>query len=556
MSIKQGQLNIFELFEEMGRQDAKASPALPDVSFKILSLERQKALRDAKEGSGYTDYQTIGLDAKLGSVDLEREYLSHVEKEVFKKLNSSILNNYYGDLFSKDDDEFNKAVDSIKKLVGDKYIYIEDIVRDDGIANLSRSRPRIRPIGLRFVFKDSLGYTALVYTNDQYSGTKLVNKYLGNAAEGYNKYFLKYKDFLPMFLYLKIIRDFLDNEKDIQKEYDGMIQDAIEQIQVSDYGWSDPDKKPYCDFNGIDILYSLKQFVRIGAGPISRYNLSSEDCYETGRFYLSNRNALMANVRCVDLLSPVFKSILEDYCKAIRCTAYEIERERISKSDYAASYQDKKTTNNKYLKAAERSVLKKYFVKVEIDIDVDLKLFGEYEKQIAYFYNLFDVEIKGLVLRLRKLGKHKASGLFFPHANCLCVDIRNPDSFVHEFFHAIDYNKGTEYVRCHSFTEFKAIHRLYTKLLDEALDKMAKDNPLRVRLLGSSKYNLDYYKDPYEVFARCGEIYFHELYGDKYSISSELLNEGMFYPIKDEALVGAIKGYFNDLFKRIKKEVA
>ena len=555
MNIEHRQVNIFELFADFDRQGAKATPALPDISFKILSLEREKALRLSKKDDCYTDYQTMGLDAKLGSINLEKSF-SGIEKDVFKKLNSSFLNKFYDDLFSRDDERFNKAVESVKKLVNDEYVFIEDISRDMGIAYLHKARPRIRPTGLRFTFKDHLGYTAMIYTNDQYSGSKLNGCYLGNASEGYNKYFLKYKEILPTFLYLKIIREYLNAEKDIQKEYDSLMQEAIEQIEASEYGWHSTDKKPHCDFNGIDLIYSLKQFTVVGTAPISQYNLSIRGCSETGRFYLENRHRMLANVRCRNVISSIYSSILEDYCKSIKCTAYEIERERVAKSDYASSYQDKKTTNQKYLKAAEDSILKKYFSKIEIDIDVDLKLFKEYEKQIAYFYNLFGVTVEGLVLRLRKLGKHRAAGLFFPHANCLCVDIRSPSSFVHEFFHAIDYNKGTEYVRCHSFPEFKAIHRLYTKSIDEELKKMDKSNPLKGRLLGNSKYNIDYYKDPYEVFARCGEMYFHELYGDKYSISNELLNESIFYPIKNDVIVGAVKIYFDELFKKIKSEVA
>lgn len=558
MNIGVRQVNIFDLFAEMerGKQGVKSSPAMPDVTFKILSLEREKCFKELKD-EGYSDYITMGIDAKLSAINIEKYIsLQGLEDEVLKKLNSRFFNKFYDDLFSSDMDKFKKAVDSVKALVNDKYVFIENIVQDNRCSFLKGSRPRIVPVGLRFDFKDHLGYTSSIFTNNNYTSSRMNGEYLGNKKEGYNLYFLKYKEILPVFLYLKILRDYLDIETEIKKEYNSMLEGAINEIQSSQMHGSIKGTA-VCNFTGIDILYSLKQFLKISYVPLECTNLNSKILDGTiNRFRLVRRYQMTRDVNCKDLISPIFIEILKDYYKNIKCTEYEIERERVMKSDYAASYQDKKTTNKKYLEAAEGSILTKYFTKIEIDTDVDLKLFKEYERQIAYFYELFGIEINGLVLRLRKLGKHKAAGLFFPHANCLCVDIKNPSSFVHEFFHAIDYNKGSEYVRCHSYGGFKHIHRLYTKRLDEAVRKMDSGNPLKVRLFGNSKYNIDYYKDPYEVFARCGEIYFHELYGDKYSISNELLNESIFYPVNDDEMVGEIKMFFDNLFKKIKKEAA
>ncbi|MDD4804975.1 MAG: hypothetical protein PHN69_07605 [Candidatus Pacebacteria bacterium] len=557
MNFGTRQVNIFDLFAQLekDKQEVRSSLVEPDVTFKILSLEREK-IRRAEENGGYTDYLTMGLDAKFSTINTEKYYnLSDVENEVFRKLNTYFLNKYYDDLFSTDDEKFNMAVEFVKSLVNDKYIFIDKIVRDSRCANLKGMKRGVRPLGLRIEIKDHLGYTATIYTNDVYSGKGMNGSYLGNRREGYHIYFLKYKEILPVFLYLKIIRDYLDNETDIKKEYNNLLENAVEEIQNAELNFGSVASKAVCNFTGIDIVYSLKQFLAVGGMPLSTMNLNSETLSKgTGRFTIKSRYCMLRNIKCRDLISPIFRDILEDYYKNIKCTEYEIERERIMRSDYAASYQDKKTTNKKYLGAAEKSILNKYFSKIEIDTDVDLKLFNEYEKQIAYFYGLFGVKINGLELRLRKLGKHKAAGLFFPHANCLCVDIKNPSSFVHEFFHAIDYNKGAEYIRCHSFMAFKRIHRLYTNKLDNIVKSMDNKNPLKIRLKGSSKYNIDYYKDPYEVFARCGEIYFHELYGNKYSINSDLLNESIFYPIDDDEIVSEIKIFFNNLFKKINKE--
>ena len=46
---------------------------------------------------------------------------------------------------------------------------------------------------------------------------------------------------------------------------------------------------------------------------------------------------------------------------------------------------------------------------------------------------------KGNSIRFRKLGNHKAIGLYYPLIQCLCVDLRNTTSFIHELGHLIDH---------------------------------------------------------------------------------------------------------------------
>lgn len=554
------QVSIFDLLNIMANEknEVKASAgggaafSSVDTTKRIFSLAREKEVRE-HNNDGYTDYISMGIVAKLGTIKFGNYgRLSVAENEIFKKLNIHFLNKYYEDMF-KDGEEFTKAVEEIKTLVNDEYIFIENIVKDDSCSHLSRSKPKVRPVGLRIDIKDRLGYSASIYTNNTYTGEKLNDEYLGNKRNGYHLYFLKYNDIFPVFLYLKLLRDYLQQEPEISAEYNLRIKSAIEETEHLECSALLNYSKPICNFTGIDLLYSLKQFTRITNEPLTSNRLGTNA--KLFKFMKRNRYNLYNYVNSQDLIYPILWDLMADYIKSIKSMEYEIERERVAKSDYAASYQDKKSTNKKYIDAAETSMLKRYFKKIEIDTDVDLKLFSEYEKQIAYFYELFGMSIDDLELRLRKLGKHKAAGLFFPHANCLCVDIKNPSSFVHEFFHAIDYNKGIDFAKCHNFTGFKHIYRLYTDNLDNSVKRLDKKDQLRNRLFGSSKYNIDYYKDPYEVFARCGEMYFHELYGDKYSIGKIELNESIFYPLEDEAMVSEINLFFDDLFKKFKEEV-
>ena len=68
---------------------------------------------------------------------------------------------------------------------------------------------------------------------------------------------------------------------------------------------------------------------------------------------------------------------------------------------------------------------------------------------------------------------------------------------------------------------------------------------IRDRLNGNSKYNLDYYFVPTEVFARCGELYFTRFRG----VDNSLLRfeRGFDYP-ENEKLLELIKKYYDQHF--------
>ena len=93
----------------------------------------------------------------------------------------------------------------------------------------------------------------------------------------------------------------------------------------------------------------------------------------------------------------------------------------------------------------KRSRFNEMFGYVEFDTDCELKLIGEIEKEFLgfcqeYFSNAFgDRSFMDHAIRFRKLGRHHAWGLYFPTLQCLCVDIRHPGSFIHEFLHMIDF---------------------------------------------------------------------------------------------------------------------
>ena len=175
---------------------------------------------------------------------------------------------------------------------------------------------------------------------------------------------------------------------------------------------------------------------------------------------------------------------------------------KVEANDYAKSYETKRNIPDKIIKAMEESGFNDFFGFVEFDELTDIKKVKEIEKEfrcfnIALFGKLR--ESKNVALRFRRLGNHKASGLYYPTLSCMCIDIGNPYSFVHEYGHMIDYNFSENGIPFSESSAFRQLFFLYCDLLDESI----KNNNLKL----TGKYNLKYYKTPTEVFARCFEMF-------------------------------------------------
>ena len=210
-------------------------------------------------------------------------------------------------------------------------------------------------------------------------------------------------------------------------------------------------------------------------------------------------------------------------------------------------FETKKNIPDKYLKAMAESKLNEMFGYVEIDEDCDLSSICEIEKEFLGFKQEFfkDQTFKDHSIRFRKLGRHHAAGLYFPSIRCLCVDIRMPYSFIHEYLHMIDHSVADGGEDHSARLAFYAIRRRYEIMIREWMAQKG-DSDKNVQVLkGNTKYNLSYYLEPTEIFARCGEMYFKRVIGVKSSLLGEA--SGFAYP-EDEQLMKMIGEYFDSLF--------
>lgn len=223
----------------------------------------------------------------------------------------------------------------------------------------------------------------------------------------------------------------------------------------------------------------------------------------------------------------------------------EDEKFQIEQKSAARVFQTKKNIPEKYLRVMKSSLYNDTFGYVELDEECDLNRFREIEKEFLALKKLCfgdEQDYKDVALRFRKLGRHHAAGLYFPTLLCLCVDIRYPSSFGHEYLHMVDFEHG-ELSRGYAFL---GIRERYSELLMSAVAQLPEDDPTKKVMKGKGKYNLDYYLRPTETFARCGEIYFTCIHKVQNSLMEPKF--GIEYPRDDKILMELIEDYYSKVF--------
>lgn len=213
--------------------------------------------------------------------------------------------------------------------------------------------------------------------------------------------------------------------------------------------------------------------------------------------------------------------------------------ERVVSGDYARSFQTKKHINKKTIEAMEKTGFNRFFGFVEFDNDVDLlkveEIYREFKDFNKFIFGEY-VSTPDTSIRFRKLGQHKATGLYYPGFDCICVDIENPYSLVHEYGHMLDYHNGIVSEKY----DFQKIRADYEILFDKNVAESKK------KLTG--KYDKKYYLTPTEIFARCFEIYVKHKGLDNSIIEQEF---DFAYP-SDEHFVEMVIEYFEKFLENMK----
>ncbi|QCJ57908.1 LPD1 domain-containing protein [Enterococcus mundtii] len=247
-------------------------------------------------------------------------------------------------------------------------------------------------------------------------------------------------------------------------------------------------------------------------------------------------------------------SFVEEYIQSTYDIFLQREYEKdIDKQTRASAWQTKKNINKDTRKIMESTSLNKYFQFVEIDNDVDLTLFSQFEKEMERMHDILPKTGDKLPeLRLRKLGNHKALGLYVPNKNTIAIDFRDTNdeiggvgiqSFVHEYGHALDY--GTDNGRLLSMRDdFKPIVTRYRENLS---------------LNGKGSYVAEkagYYTAPTEVFARAFELYVNEAgLNSIFLKSKETYATNIEYALFDQNMRDKLTTFFDRAFPNLKTAV-
>lgn len=164
-------------------------------------------------------------------------------------------------------------------------------------------------------------------------------------------------------------------------------------------------------------------------------------------------------------------------------------------------------TDKKYQdEALNKSTLfnKMGFRKVEIDTQkyegetFDYEEFSKVEQDFLAILDKLPQAKAQPELKFRRLGKHKAWGIYSPALNILAVDVRHTESFIHEYGHYLDFKHGDEVYS--ELPTFFPIIKAYEKKLTE----LAEDSKYAQKLTAK---RMSYYLIPTEVFARAFELW-------------------------------------------------
>ena len=188
------------------------------------------------------------------------------------------------------------------------------------------------------------------------------------------------------------------------------------------------------------------------------------------------------------------------------------------------------------------TIFNQWFRKVEVDTEkyegkiFDYEKFSEVEKDFAVIYDQLPKTLAKPELRFRKLGKHKASGLYSPFLNIIAVDVRMTNSFVHEYGHYLDFKYQNNVLSNSSlFAPFIKMYRENLSALNETFCV--------------SKKMIDYFNIPTEIFARGFELWVHaNIVSDSSVIQqSECYNNQIDYKAF-EGFKEGLFAYFNIIF--------
>lgn len=224
------------------------------------------------------------------------------------------------------------------------------------------------------------------------------------------------------------------------------------------------------------------------------------------------------------------------------------KRENDEITEHARAFETKKHINLSHQARMKENAFLARYEYVELDSDTDLDKFHTLEKEFRALTKKVFIPYSDGSFRIKKLGRHRAAGIYFSHVNATIFDLDHPDAFVHEMMHQIDYTMMLGNKKRGLLSEtiaFRPIIEKYKELVQRSINELPDDHFFKTLWKGKTKYNASYYFQPTEIFARSGELYFHHKGIETSFLKSNYT--GCEYP-HDESYINLITEYFDRLF--------
>lgn len=504
---------------------------------------------------GYSDYNFDNGNYYSGNYYIRNECKSLYDVLTYRntseymenKVENFKIRNYHRDgVFKRIIDEFSKNV----------YMDIEDIInRNDSIENKNillnnylAEKTSYSNLEISFIPKEELD--------------KKNDSFYEFLKETYSKKFKKWEG--------DILKINIKSNKDSKlKEFYYPIGYTYDRLSLVPHWYKWNERSIYVDTRDIVALIAVNILAKISFNYYNRDECTREEVYNEFKLSMNikdenefikvlNEESFISDIEMneyyinpnMTLFFVIAMSKLINEELDIQDLEKRLEQ---SKSNYATSYITKKNIPKSIQEFMDNNEFLNVFSYVEADELCDLNKLEKIEEEFIELTNLIPIaKMETYSLRFRRLGRQKALGIYYPMYRTMCVDIRSVSSFIHEFFHMIDYKLGIL-----SFdSKFKPLRDKSVKLIQENMNRSDIGEGELKTWYSKNKYGNKYYLSNDEVFARLGEIYIREVLGIKTSFNKrefETNIDRVIYEYDDE-LFSMIKIYFDELFCFIKEE--
>lgn len=295
-----------------------------------------------------------------------------------------------------------------------------------------------------------------------------------------------------------------------------------------------------------DLIKTMKQF---GLLRTKTNKTKQVDAYKFIFYATPNEQGYLQGIE-----HPLMQDIvMPEFLKYLSTKKEETVRKKIEQTTYSKSFQTKKRIRQATQEKMQNNAFLSHYGFVEIDNDVPLAVFTQWEQGFLQLIAQLNIpKASNHSLRFRRLGKQKATGVYYPSFNATVLDLDSPDSYAHELGHQLDYTLAKNTTTCSEELAFRPILDGYKHLIAKEIDALPLEDPFRTQWEGRGKYNRHYYLQSTEIFARSFELYLQAK-----GMVSPLLQADLTSPVypKDTSYRERITHYFDALFAKTAENI-